>query len=69
MVLEGISKVVFGCPNFRFGGCGSVINANDAPLEDHPAPLVVSSIVMLSARRSISLFLFHRITCRQGDRP
>ena len=49
LVLEGISKVVFGCPNFRFGGCGSVINANDAPLEDHPAPLVVSSIVMLSA--------------------
>jgi len=35
----GISKVVFGCPNYRFGGCGSVINANDVPLVDHPSPL------------------------------
>jgi len=37
--LVGVSKVVFGCPNYRFGGCGSVLNANDVPLEDHPVPM------------------------------
>jgi len=49
----GISKVVFGCPNFRFGGCGSVINANDVPLEDYPSPLV--SISGVKSEEAIDL--------------
>ncbi|WVQ63772.1 uncharacterized protein L199_001926 [Kwoniella botswanensis] len=34
----GIGRVVYGCGNDRFGGCGSVIDVNSSPrLNTHPA--------------------------------
>ncbi|WVQ90232.1 hypothetical protein IAS59_004009 [Cryptococcus gattii] len=38
----GIGRVVYGCGNDRFGGCGSVIPVNNSPrLDSHPAYVAV----------------------------
>lgn len=31
----GISKVIFGCSNPKFGGCGSILSLHDEPIHRH----------------------------------
>jgi tRNA-specific adenosine deaminase 2 len=53
--LTNLTKVVFGCFNERFGGCGSVLNSHDMPLGgpmDHcdiPDRLITLGVIEFTA--------------------
>jgi len=58
--LAGIGRVVFGCGNDRFGGCGSVLNLSDSPslteaqLLEEPAAASASAPAAAAASSSAS---------------
>jgi len=54
--LSGLTKVVYGCSNDRFGGCGSVLNIATDPMPDSQPIECTSGIESDEAMRLLKLF-------------
>jgi tRNA-specific adenosine deaminase 2 len=51
----GITRVVFGCKNERFGGCGSVLDAHEAKMDPQLSELRCTSSSDADQERAITL--------------
>lgn len=53
---SGVTKVVYGCSNDRFGGCGSVLNVARDPMPDILPLECTSGVESDEAMRLLKLF-------------
>jgi tRNA-specific adenosine deaminase 2 len=54
--LSGLTQVVYGCSNDRFGGCGSVLNIAEDPMPGTLPLQCISGIEGDEAMRLLKLF-------------
>lgn len=54
--LAGLNRVVYGCSNDRFGGCGSVLDVGKDPMEGTLPLECTSGIESDEAMRLLKLF-------------